>query len=823
MSSSSRGNFVNRLLAQPLAWLGALACAVLAILALRPELGGSAREPLVAVVAAIGLAAIVAVIGRIEGKGRGEARALALAEVVESDERARLVLDGDGRELARNARAELLFGPADDPAAPLIERVGADERATEEIGRLVTAARQGGAYRTEVWLPKGRGGDWLALSVKPLGGGAAQWLAEDVSARRAIEETQRAENELFADFIDFMPVGFYSADTGGKLRFVNQRLAEWLGRRVDELVGRDVAEALGTLPDPEEESIELRLSGRGGDSFPAIVLQTVFDEGGETFTRSIVVRDELPGQQGQRELNVAERRFRWLFDDAPVGIALIDPDSTISTCNPTFAAMVAEIAGDVSGRPITDFIHADDRIAVAEQLNRVLMGASEGTHMPVRLAGAPSEVSATLYVSPTAEEGADGAASGLMLHFIDTTEQKNLEVRFAQSQKMQAMGQLAGGVAHDFNNLLTAMIGFCDLLLQRHGPGDASFADIMQIKQNANRAASLVRQLLAFSRRQTLQPRLFDITDALADISNLLRRLMGESIELSVTHGRDLGLVRVDPGQFDQVVINLAVNARDAMPGGGTLTITTRAVTVEKPFQYGAETMPPGNYVQIEVADTGTGIAAENLPRIFEPFFSTKAVGAGTGLGLSTVYGILRQTDGFIFVDSAVGQGSTFHIFLPRFEPAEVELLDKSPTGAQAEAAAEAGGADLTGAGTILIVEDEDAVRLFGARALKNKGYRVLEAKSGEGALDVLRAEPQVDVLVSDVVMPGMDGVTLARLVKMERPSIRVILMSGYAEDVAPGLVGGADGIHFLPKPFSLKQLAGKVKDVLAEPVGVAE
>ena len=817
MSSGSRASFASRLAAQPTVWLGALACAALAILALRPELGGVGRVPAIAIIAAVGLAALATAIGRAGGRGRSDPSNQALVAAIEIDERARLVVDGDGRPIIRNKAADGLFGPAEDITAPLIDRVAADERAAEEIGRLATAARQGGAYRTEVWLPRaGGGGDWVNLSVQPLPGGGVQWIGEDVSARRAIEETVRAENELLADFIDFMPVGFYSADTGGRVRFVNQRLAEWLGRRPDELVGKDLVELLGTVPDPEEESLELSLAGRGGDSFQAIVTQTVFDEGGETFTRSIVARENLPEQQWQRDMDTAEQRFRWLFADAPVGIALVDPDTTVNLCNPAFAAMLSESAADVAGRPIADFVHPDDRPAMAEQLGRVLMGASPGTHLPIRLAGGPAEVSATLYVSPTAE---DGAASGLMLHFIDTTEQKNLEIRFAQSQKMQAMGQLAGGVAHDFNNLLTAMIGFCDLLLQRHGPGDSSFADIMQVKQNANRAASLVRQLLAFSRRQTLQPRLFDITDALADISNLLRRLMGESIELTVTHGRDLGMVRVDPGQFDQVIINLAVNARDAMPGGGTLTITTRAVAVEKPFQYGAETMPPGNYVQIEVSDTGTGIAVENLPRIFEPFFSTKAVGAGTGLGLSTVYGILRQTDGFIFVDSAPGEGSNFHIFLPRFEPPLLEVHAKSsPTSPGAEAGDGSSGGDLTGAGTILIVEDEDAVRLFGARALRNKGYKVIEARSGEGALDVLRGEPNVDVLVSDVVMPGMDGATLARLVRMERPSIRVILMSGYAEDVAPGIVAGEDGIHFLPKPFSLKQLAGKVKEALAEP-----
>ena len=243
-----------------------------------------------------------------------------------------------------------------------------------------------------------------------------------------------------------------------------------------------------------------------------------------------------------------------------------------------------------------------------------------------------------------------------MLHFIDVTEQKNLEVQFAQSQKMQAVGQLAGGVAHDFNNLLTAMIGFCDLLLMRFRPGDPSFADIMQIKQNANRAANLVRQLLAFSRQQTLQPRILDITDVLVELSHLLRRLIGENIELKVVHGRDLGLAKVDQGQLEQVIINLAVNARDAMPGGGTLTIRTANVTSRPaPMRRGHETMPAGNYVLIEVTDTGIGIPKENLARIFEPFFSTKEIGSGTGLGLSTVYGIVKQTGGFIFVDSDQG------------------------------------------------------------------------------------------------------------------------------------------------------------------------
>ena len=399
----------------------------------------------------------------------------------------------------------------------------------------------------------------------------------------------------------------------------------------------------------------------------------------------------------------------------------------------------------------------------------------------------------------------------MILHFIDLTEQKSLEAQFAQSQKMQAIGQLAGGVAHDFNNLLTAMIGFCDLLLLRHKPGDQSFSDIMQIKQNANRAANLVRQLLAFSRQQQLQPRILNITDVLAELSNLLRRLIGENIELKMTHGRDLGLIKVDQGQLEQVIINLAVNARDAMSGGGRLTIQTSNVSTNEPTRREHEEMPPGEYVAIEVLDTGTGIPKENLARIFEPFFSTKEVGSGTGLGLSTVYGIVRQTGGFIFVDSAPGEGAKFTIYLPRHQAAN----KAAAVTAEAESEArERSAGDLTGTGTILLVEDEDAVRVFSARALRNKGYQVLEARSGEAALSVLNSETnRIDLLVSDVVMPHMDGPTLIRHVRDKRPDMKVIFISGYTEDKFRDQIDAGEHIHFLPKPFSLKQLAGKVKD----------
>jgi two-component system cell cycle sensor histidine kinase/response regulator CckA len=736
-------------------------------------------------------------------------RQRALLAALDSDPRGQLLVAADGTELFRNEEANRLLGPAADPCAPLAARAEGDERAMGDIARLRLAADLGSVHQAELSLPlPPEGREWLVVGVKALAGGIRQWTIEDISARRAIDETWRREREMMADFIDFLPVGFYSADTEGRFRFVNQRLAEWIGRSAEQLAGAKLIDVLGVEPDPEEDRAEMRLKGRNGDIFQAFVTHTVFDEGGETLTRSVVVRDLMPERDRERALKVAERRFRWLFEDSPVPIALVDPDGSISLANEALLAMVGEEAEALVGRAVTDLILPEDRQEVAEMMSRILLGAAANGHLPVRLRFEGRDLAATLHIGPTDE---DGALSGLILHFIDTTARKNLEIQIAQNQKMQAMGQLAGGVAHDFNNLLTAMIGFCDLLLQRHGPGDISFSDIMQIKQNANRAASLVRQLLAFSRRQALQPKLFDVTDALADLSNLLRRLLGETIQLTITHGRGLGLVRVDPGQFDQVIINLAVNARDAMPNGGRLSISTRSLTVDRPYQRGDDIMPPGEYVVIEVADTGSGIAAEHLGRIFEPFFSTKEVGAGTGLGLSTVYGIVRQTDGFIFVDSEPGRGTVFTIFLPRFEAQEAASALPPPV---LEAPASA--PDLTGAGTVLLVEDEDAVRLFGARALRNQGYQVIEARSAETALELLRSTPQIDILVTDVVMPGMDGASLARLVRQERPAIKVILMSGYSEDVAPAeLAAGEEGMYFLPKPFSLKQLAGMVKEAL--------
>jgi two-component system cell cycle sensor histidine kinase/response regulator CckA len=497
-----------------------------------------------------------------------------------------------------------------------------------------------------------------------------------------------------------------------------------------------------------------------------------------------------------------DSRFERFFNEAPLGIALVDGNQVIRDCNRALAHMLGLTIQDVEGKSLEIYIDSDH----PDDIIKSLQGIEAGQPLPpieMRLKGAREPISVQLH----ARKFKDGEET--VLHFIDLSRQKALEAQFVQSQKMQAIGQLAGGVAHDFNNLLTAMIGFCDLLLLRHKPGDPSFADINQIKQNSNRAANLVRQLLAFSRQQTLRPRVLDITDTLIELSHLIRRLIGASIELNLHHGDDLGYVRVDEGQMEQVLINLAVNARDAMPDGGKLTIETRHIQTDKPIQRGAELMPAGDWVAITVTDTGTGMPPDVMARIFEPFFTTKPVGQGTGLGLSTVYGIMRQTGGFVHVESALFKGTSFTLYLPRVAQADASV-NKPGTSSDNKPQ------DLTGTARILLVEDEDAVRSFATRALTNKGYKIVAAATGEEAVALFSSQPEtekIDLLVTDVVMPGMDGPTTARAVREKNPHLKIIFMSGYTEERLKDYMG--PGIYFLPKPFTLKQLAEKVKEVM--------
>ena len=487
-----------------------------------------------------------------------------------------------------------------------------------------------------------------------------------------------------------------------------------------------------------------------------------------------------------------------VMESLPVAVIRLALDGTVVASNRMAKLLLPRVReagaalGDMVeglGRPVRDWV---DEVAHGRTAHRTETGRATDS-VP------------DLYLQITLAR-ADG---GLVAVLSDATELKTMEAQFVQSQKMQAIGQLAGGVAHDFNNLLTAIAGHCDLLLLRHGDGDESHDDLVQINRNAGRAAALVGQLLAFSRKQTLEMREVDLRDTLGELTHLLDRLVGDNVRLTLDHDEALVPIRGDRRQLEQVLMNLVVNARDAMPGGGEVALSTRYVTLDAPLQRDRATVPPGDYVVIAVADAGSGIPPERLGRIFEPFYTTKRPGEGTGLGLSMAYGIVKQSGGFIFADTEVGRGTTFSLYFP--------AVAGGPRPAPQPALKPAAGPAQGGAGRrVLLVEDEAPVRAFAARALRLRGYAVEEAGDAAAALDLLEdPDLPVDLIVTDVMMPGMDGPTWVRRALRDRPDLRTVFMSGYSEDALSDRRAAVPNSTFLPKPFSLSELTSTVQRAL--------
>jgi len=628
------------------------------------------------------------------------------------------------------------------------------------------------------------------------------WECHNTSREAAKHLTHLSQIDVLTVLMDSAPEGVFSLDSKGILLFCNEKFAKWLGYERQDLVGSSFSKLL--------------TKSRTQDSLKPFEIQGKCDflTASSRIKSAFLEQTQIPYQKGFITYSLVHLQapfanqddLRKVLDMTPLPVVCLDETECIQDSNILFREQFWPKGTPLRGTSFLDFVSDFQKEDVKNALHAFLNGKSEETPLEIHFKDArESIVSAYFAALPLKNQ------KGLFIQFQDITEQKRFESQLVQSQKMQAVGQLAGGIAHDFNNLLTAMIGFCDLLLLRHTPGDQSFTDVMQIKQNANRAANLVRQLLAFSRQQTLQPKVLDITECLAELSALLRRLMGSNIELKMKHARDLGLVLVDQGQFEQVIINMVVNARDAMEGGGTISLTTQNYELKKAKRFGHDVIPPGNYVLVEITDTGVGIKPEIIDRIFDPFFSTKEVGSGTGLGLSTVYGIVKQTGGFIHVDSKVGEGTTFSIYLPRYASEEnkvPEPLTKEKAPPQ----------DLTGSSTILLVEDEDAVRLFSARALRSKGYKVIEAINGSEALEFMKLnDEKIDLVISDVVMPQMDGPTFVNELNQLDANPKVLFISGYTEDTFQKQLKDGPKIHFLAKPFSLGDLAIRVKEILDE------
>jgi two-component system cell cycle sensor histidine kinase/response regulator CckA len=633
--------------------------------------------------------------------------------------------------------------------------------------RLQARAANQGAAREDVVTRRGH----LRLAVHQVVEGRFLWRLE--------EFVDRAGSGAARGGAEGMSLPMLVASKAGVILFCNEamrRLAGTRPKRLDRLF----------TTDRFRSGEEVEVAGAGGP------------------LRCIVA--EVDGAGERREiylLPLADRpdaaRVMADFEHVPVALMTFRTDGACRAANRAARELLglAEDARprlqelfDGPGRAVGDWLAdiADGRIPVAVEVLRLLT--------------APGEV----YHQVSLRRIEDGGRVEVLAVMQDATALKALEAQFTQSQKMQAIGQLAGGIAHDFNNLLTAISGHCDLLLLRNAPADPDYADLVQIHQNANRAAGLVGQLLAFSRKQTLRPERIDLQDVLSDMVHLLNRLVGEKVHLRLVHAPELGAIRADRRQLEQVVMNLVVNARDAMPDGGMIRVATEAVTLAEDLCRDRAVVPAGNYALIRVQDNGTGIAPEIIGKIFEPFFTTKGLGEGTGLGLSTVYGIVKQSGGFIFVDSVPGEGSEFRIYFP----IHTGLPETAAAPAEAPPPRQR---NRPGEGVVLLVEDEAPVRAFASRALRLRGWTVIEAESAEDALKALEdPEIEVDVFVTDVVMPGMDGPSWVREAQAKRPDVRVVFVSGYAEDVLPGSRDDIRNAVFLQKPFSLNDLAMTVQ-----------
>ena len=793
----------------------------------------------VAVLAFAGLAGLLAWAAGLLHFGRMERMRVFFESILDACGEACVVTDARGRPVYANAAYRALLDAAGIKRLAGVDNLYAGvPDVAQRIYNLSIKARDGEHGASEFYLqpgldvPGARADShvWMKIQAAPLNGeagGLVLWRLSDITGELENRDKAFTSLQKTIDFLDNMPAGLFAADADGNIVYLNATLGQWLGLdmqdimegdlRLNDILPESVAGQLRALSSRPGQSVQASfhadLAGADGARLPVRIIHRVdHDAAGRPRPSRTLILD-LRGEEAH-EAREPLKLARFI-NNAPIGIAMADGTGRITMLN----AALAQIASNARlGGHILDIVPDGDKEKLKAVFNSVLIDKRPQAQTDVNIISG-SDTRAKITIAATDMDDGGENRPVVTLYVIDTTMHQALMQQLEQGQKMQAVGTLVSGIAHDFNNMLTGILGFADMLLQKHRPEDPSFEQIMSIKNNAARAAAMVRQLLAFSRKQTLQPKVISLTDILADMFAMLRRIMGEKIELTIEHGRDLWPVMADPSQIDRVVMNLAVNARDAMPQGGKLHVFTRNVPKHEAADIAPDIMPAADYIMIGIRDTGEGIPPEVLDKIYDPFFTTKEVGKGTGLGLSTVYGIVKQTGGYIFCDSKPGEGTTFRIYLPRHVPSadgdagagndgNKEKSQKPPVVEAQE--------DLTGDGLILLVEDEDSVRQLAKMALSGRGYTVISAETAEKALDImadmLQKSQMPDLVVSDVVMPGMDGPTMMKELRKMGVDAPFVFMSGHAEDAfAESLEEGTE-FTFLAKPFNLKQIAETVK-----------
>ncbi|MBW8322341.1 MAG: response regulator [Rhizobium sp.] len=841
-----------------------LLAAAVGFVVFRGQLDNEIVLGLLGILAMMGIFFIVAaVIGFVEVMPQSHSDTLARSFLASQPDGI-LITDADGRVIYANGAYGRMTGAKKATEVQSLEALLSRYReSSEALYRLTNGLREGLEGYEEFRLLKplgthtgsGSGAHWYRLKARMLAGERRLgkklhiWQISDITSERDDQERFFKELQHAIDYLDHAPAGFFSAGRKGEIYYLNATLAEWLGvdltqfspgsMTISDLVaGEGMALINSVQAEPGQsktETLDLDLRRVNGQSLPVRLVHRVRSarDGAPGESRSIVLARQDGGSD--QSASIASMRFTRFFNNTPMAIASVDGDGRILRTNAPFLKLFSDIVSrdDVDrGGKLEVVIHESERERFHEAL-----AAAKDRQVDIAPIDSRHPDSDTrhfrFYVNAVIDQSDEAPEEAAIVYAVDVTDQKALETQMAQTQKMNAVGTLAGGIAHDFNNVLTAILLSSDHLLLQARPSDSSFADLMEIKRNANRAAVLVRQLLAFSRKQTMRPSVLNLTDVIGDLRMLVDRLIsGSNVKLKVDYGRDLWAVKTDLSQFEQVLINLCVNARDAMPDGGTITVTTRNISSAEAAAFNYRGLPEEEFVLVEVADTGTGIAPEIMDKIFEPFFTTKDVGKGTGLGLAMVYGIVKQSGGYIYPVSEVGRGTRFSIFLPRHIPEVVPASETAALvgtgGTSGEGQAVVGSlpsasphdkepADLTGkSAVVLLVEDEEAVRRGGKRMLETRGYTVHEAGSGVEALDIMEElQGAVDIVVSDVVMPEMDGPTLLTELRKNYPDLKFIFVSGYAEDAFARNLPADAKFGFLPKPFSLKQLAVAVREML--------
>ena len=762
-------------------------------------------------------------VGLFPERGAAEAAALVMGRaehaLLDALEEPALITDKAGAPLVANAGyrtlAEQTGALGDSERPPLMDRIfGSDPVLNPAMFRLSRAAA-GRQSRRET-LPPTRVGARPELvrfeaSVSPAPSGRMLWRLRELTG---VESA--ADADARALFVEDSPIGFFAARADGAIVYMNRALRSVLGHgedgepmRVRDILKEDPARVLRRDRKSNETArAAITLRARDGHELAATALSIWPNGAADGATRTFVF---LAGEDGAASepvrAAVAGVSSGSFFDNAPFGAALLDgADPAVSAVLDANAALMDVTQGRASaGMTFVDLFDASDGPqALAQRLR-------QASREPVELMLATNPPKAAHVYLARADDGRG------LAYVINVTEQRELEQRLSQAEKMREIGMLAGGVAHDFNNLLMAMMQNCDFLLRRHPVGDPDYMDLCEINHHALRAKELAERLRAYARQQTFKREVVEVSGFIAQMHDLIRRLLGETITFEVRHGRDLPFIKADKSQLERVLVNLATNARDAMfeaGRGGKLTVKTSRVSAEEARALGHNPIEEGSYVLIEVADTGSGIKPEDQAKIFRPFFSTKESGTGTGLGLATSYGIIKQSEGYIFFDSKVGRGTTFRIFLPVYEPTAVEVED------MARREREAGQRpllDVSGRGRILLVEDEDRLRKSIARNLTDCGYEVEEAEDGEEGLAKLAAGPgSYDLVISDVTMPIMTGPEMLKAATADMiGGAKVLFLSGYAPE-SFGEVLERFAVSYMAKPVGLQPLAQRVKELIA-------